>query len=312
MYWIYIKGFVCSQNIFSYNPKGMAYLGFYQQNHLVRMPDTNWVFLFLDFIDIPTKYPHAKTCYLMSPEPREPADQIRVEGRSPRPKDAATLILIDRSSAVPLILAGRRKMSLKFLPGLYVFPGGKLDRHDRYMPHLGDLSTTTLAKLTLRTPRPTPQRLRALALAAIRETYEEAGVLLGQRQAPPLHRAAWQASASWQDFATHQVTPDLSTLHYIARAITPPNRPRRYDTRFFIADRRSIAVELPEHLRPDTDLEDVEWLSLKDLRAKPLPFITTQILNEIEPHLKTTDWGSEPMSTPFYYQKQKIYCCDYI
>ncbi len=65
MYWIYIKGFVCSQNIFSHNPSGMAYLGAYQQNHLVRMPDTHCV----DFIDIPTKYPHAKTCYLMRPEP---------------------------------------------------------------------------------------------------------------------------------------------------------------------------------------------------------------------------------------------------
>ncbi len=66
MYRIYIKGFVCSQNIFSHNPSGMAYLGSYQQNHLVRMPDMTYV----DFIDIPTKYPHAKTCYLMSPEPR--------------------------------------------------------------------------------------------------------------------------------------------------------------------------------------------------------------------------------------------------
>jgi len=72
MYWIYIKGFVCCQNIFSYNPSGMAYLGAYQQNHLVRMPDTDGV----DFVDIPTKYPHAKTCHLMSPEPK-PKQKLR-------------------------------------------------------------------------------------------------------------------------------------------------------------------------------------------------------------------------------------------
>ncbi len=61
MYWIYIKGFVCCQNIFSHNPSGMAYLGAYQQNHLVRMPDTN----FVDFTDIPTKYPRAKCVNLL-------------------------------------------------------------------------------------------------------------------------------------------------------------------------------------------------------------------------------------------------------
>ncbi len=66
MYWIYIKGFVCCQNIFSHNPSGMAYLGFYQQNHLVRISNTPYV----DFIDIPTKYPHAKTCHLMRSEPK--------------------------------------------------------------------------------------------------------------------------------------------------------------------------------------------------------------------------------------------------
>ena len=51
-----------------------------------------------------------------------------------RPKDAATLILVDRSGPAPKVLLGKRHARHKFMPGRYVFPGGRVDPDDRLMP----------------------------------------------------------------------------------------------------------------------------------------------------------------------------------
>lgn len=75
----------------------------------------------------------------------------------------------------------------------------------------------------------TEARARALALAAIRETFEEAGLLVGRRVAfVPRTRAR-----GWAAFLAHGVVPALDALEYVARVITPPGNPRRFDTRFF-------------------------------------------------------------------------------
>lgn len=222
-----------------------------------------------------------------------------------RPKDAATLVLVDRSSGKPKLLMGRRKASLKFMPGLYVFPGGRVDKDDARMPHLGDFAEADLAKMFARTSRMTERRLRAMALAAIRETYEEAGVLLGQRLAP-----ARVPNAHWEPFSEHGVTPDLSALMFVCRAITPPRRPRRFDTRFFLAEAQAVAVTLPPDRRPDTDLEATEWLSIEEARERPLPFITATILKDIEARLSQSDWATRSHPVPFYFSKGETHLRD--
>ena len=98
------------------------------------------------------------------------------------PRDAATLILVDRRTTTPKILMGRRSQAHAFLPGKYVFPGGRLDAGDARMAAATELPPETLARLCIRTPSPT--RARALALAAIRETFEETGFILGQAATP--------------------------------------------------------------------------------------------------------------------------------
>src|SRR5947209_10618674 len=90
-----------------------------------------------------------------------------------RPKDAATLILIDRSGRVPKVLLGKRHTRHKFMPGKFVFPGGRVDPADRRMPIARPLDVNAEANLMKRLARPSPARARALALAAIRETFEE-------------------------------------------------------------------------------------------------------------------------------------------
>lgn len=229
------------------------------------------------------------------------ADKTEAENRNAylRPRDAATLVVVDARPGKPVsILMGRRKASLRFMPGLYVFPGGRVDKSDGRMSHHGAFPSLTIEKLGHNGPKASLSRLRAVGLCAIRETYEEAGLLLGQK-APPSR----VPGDDWQAFARHEVTPDLDQLVFFCRAITPPGRPRRFDTRFFLAERAAVAVELPADERPDTDLEAVEWLTLAEARDKQLPFITRLILEVIEQRLALPDWRDPALPVSYFFNR---------
>src|SRR5687767_15056322 len=101
------------------------------------------------------------------------------------PRDAATLILLDRSGPSPKVLMGRRHHGHVFMPGKFVFPGGRVDPLDRQMAVGAPLDPRAEAKLMRHLQRPTPAKARGLALAAIRETFEETGLFLGQKRAEP-------------------------------------------------------------------------------------------------------------------------------
>lgn len=229
------------------------------------------------------------------------ADKTEAESRNPylRPRDASTLILVDRRRGQDaLILMGRRKASLRFMPGLYVFPGGRVDRADGRMAHRGGFTATTIEKLSANGPKVSTARLKALGLCAVRETYEEAGLLLGMRQPPER-----VPNEDWAAFNKHKVTPDLDALVFFCRAITPPGRPRRFDTRFFLAEREAVAVTLPDDERLDTDLEAVEWLSLTQARELPLPFITRLILGDVEERLQAPNWRDPTLPVTYYFNR---------
>ena len=122
----------------------------------------------------------------------------RVERNQTHPnqrwRDAATLILLDRSDKVPKVLLGRRHAGHKFLPGRFVFPGGRVERSDGRMPVATPLHAAVEARLLKRVHRPSPAKARAFALAAIRETFEETGLLIGRRQEELLAHALELAS----------------------------------------------------------------------------------------------------------------------
>src|SRR5438046_9571942 len=88
-----------------------------------------------------------------------------------RPKDAATLIIIDRSGPVPKVLLGKRHAGHKFMPGKFVFPGGRVDPFDRRMPIARPLDSVSEVQLMKRAQRPSAAKARAFALAAIRGTF---------------------------------------------------------------------------------------------------------------------------------------------
>lgn len=208
-----------------------------------------------------------------------------------RPRDAATLILIDRSGGAYRVLMGRRHARHAFMPGKFVFPGGRTDPADGRVVAADELHALEVEKLTTQS-RATSRRARAIALSAIRETFEEVGLLIGRKgsfSAP---------AADWKGFAEHGVQPSLAGLRLIARAITPPGSVRRFDTRFFAGWRDGVAVELPK--AATNELEEVIWLPLGEAQKADVPLITRTVLEVLEARL-AADPGLQPGATvPFF------------
>jgi 8-oxo-dGTP pyrophosphatase MutT (NUDIX family) len=229
---------------------------------------------------------------------RDAAEQLtRSEppGRFPtlRPKDAATIILIDRSGAEPKVLMGRRHDAHKFMPGKFVFPGGRVDVQDRYVPVAGRLDPNVESRLMQHLRRPSRIRARVLAVAAIREAFEETGLLLGTKVA-----SAPKFPDGWHAFTEAGVQPSLDELHFIARAITPPGRPRRFDTRFFAADARAIAHRIEGIIGPDAELVELTWVPIAAARKLDLPSITHIVLGDLETRI-AGGFGHE-LPVPYY------------
>lgn len=218
------------------------------------------------------------------------------------PADAASLIIIQQQQDGPRLLMGRRHMKHKFMPGMFVFPGGRLDATDSDVPYLGDLHPDILAKLRIDTPDGTDEaRLRGLVTCAIRETYEEAGLFLGARgQDERLQGKDWQA------FMDRAILPDLSPFVFLARAVTPPGRTRRFDTRFFAVDASHIIDRMPEGIGPSGELEDLHWVSIPDAHNLELPRITLEILAELEQRLAIDPDLKPSGPVPYFYMTGDI------
>ena len=225
------------------------------------------------------------------------AERVRTT-QNIRPKDAATMLILDGSGAKPRVLMGKRHAGHKFMPGKYVFPGGRIEPGDRKMVATGAVPQACEDRLAKRTLRPSPGKARALALAAIRETFEETGLLFGSNEFGTPDSAP---EGSWSDFAGHGVYPDLSAVTYVARAITPPRRPKRFDTRFFAIDAAALAARIEGVVGPDSELTDLVWVDFEQARALDLPTITHVILQEVDARMKA---GFAPyLPVPFYWEK---------
>jgi 8-oxo-dGTP pyrophosphatase MutT (NUDIX family) len=174
--------------------------------------------------------------------------------RAVKPRHAASLIVWRQGSGEPEILMGMRHAKHKFMPSVLVFPGGRVDRGDHRVRVLSELKPETLALLAHRAP---PSLARALGVAAVRELFEETGLLLGDRQG-------------------ERLLADLAPLDYLCRAVTPTRRSMRFDARFLIAPAESVRGEIGG----SGELEGLAWYRLSDARAAKLADITAMILNE--------------------------------
>lgn len=217
------------------------------------------------------------------------ADSAKVP---PQPiKDAATLILWRRRAGKLEVLMGERHGASAFMPNRYVFPGGRLDLTDyRIRPALplNPVSTVRLARCRGTGPR----KGLALALAAIRETFEESGL----RIAAP-GQAAKPVPANWAAFCAGGIAPDPSPLLYVCRAITPPGRPRRFDARFFAAP-AELAIG---DLTPSAELDKLSWVTRADTEGLPLPGITQYVIANLEHWLALPAAADPAQRVPFHH-----------
>lgn len=213
-----------------------------------------------------------------------------------KPRDAATLVIVDRSLGEPRILLGKRREDQVFLPGKYVFPGGRVDPADRLVEAADELSPAETEKLLVEMKgRTAPWRPRAIALAAVRETFEETGIIVGQQT-----ESVSDAPPSWAAFAALGYRPSLAPLYFFARAITPPGRPRRYDTRFFLLEAQHIAATVP-HV--DGELERIDWFSFEAVRRLDLPSITRAVVEDLADLIALPLAERAAAPAPFYFSR---------
>ena len=190
--------------------------------------------------------------------------------RPVRPRDAASLVLVRRSADGHQVLLGRRASAHRFMPNVYVFPGGRLDAADALAPVHADLRPAVAAKLTRRWPA---DKARALAVAAVRETQEETGLAIGRNRDGRFHA-------------------DLDRLDYVARAITPTNSPIRFHARFFMTE----VGDDHGKARDSSELIDLRWTDLPAAFELPIADVTEFVLCEVQRRLG----GWTPPGVPLF------------
>lgn len=203
-------------------------------------------------------------------------------------RDAATVIVVRDRAHSPKVLMGQRGASAAFMPNKFVFPGGAVDRGDAAIPLASALLPLCHARLNEDTAS---EIATALAVAAIRELWEETGLILG-------HKSDWlDAPEDWQGFAQLGYRPAAEALQFVFRAVTPPKRPRRFDARFFLINAEEIASDLDDFSAACDELSQLQWIPLDQVRTFDLPFITEVVLAEIESRLHDS---APPASIPYF------------
>ncbi len=205
--------------------------------------------------------------------------------RAVRPKLASTIVLTAGSRSDPKILMGQRARRHDFMPSVFVFPGGRVDRADSYAPYVGDLTPRTERILEAAY---SPRRARALVLASIRETWEETGLMLGRRE-------NWSKNLKhegWDAFREAGFVPDLGDIEVFGRAVTPPHRHKRFDTWFFIKHLGEDTLDISDSV----ELLNVGWFSWDDIKDLKTARATDMMLAVLRQYLAQ----SKPPASIFY------------
>jgi 8-oxo-dGTP pyrophosphatase MutT (NUDIX family) len=210
-----------------------------------------------------------------------------------RLRDAATVLLVRRRATGPEVLMGMRGAEAAFMPSKYVFPGGAVDAADTLVPFATPLRAPCAARLETLAPA---GAAGALAAAAVRELWEETGLIMGAA-------GRWPGTppADWAGFAATGNLPAAAGLTFVFRAITPPGRARRFDARFFIADAAQVLGDCDDFSRACDELSHLHWVPMAKARGLDLPFITEIVLAETMALLAEDRHGiPTPRSVPFF------------
>lgn len=196
--------------------------------------------------------------------------------RAPRARIASTLVLTCGSKDNLKILMGQRSKGHDFMPSVYVFPGGRVDRADSFAPYANDLSSRTQRILEAAY---SPRKARAVVLGSVRETWEETGLMLGQ----PAESIRNINNASYDEFRKAGQLADIGDIEVFGRAITPPHRHKRFDTWFFARHMGDIP---PPAIRDSSELLGVDWFTFKQIEALKTQRATTMMLDVFKRYLE--------------------------
>lgn len=224
---------------------------------------------------------------------------VRTRDQISKPLDAACLLLYrmdecNRDKTTPnkvQVLLGRRPVNSSFMPDVFVFPGGGLEAPDGRISPATPLDDRFTARLAVANK---PNRATALALAAVRETFEETGLMIattgttGETDHP-----------SWQAFRAQNLGAHLASLSYIGRAITPASQPKRFHARFFGCNAANIEGLLDQPVRGNGELLDLDWFSLEATRALSMRSVTRFMLEQLIERLNSNnpDWIGDKIYT---------------
>ncbi len=178
---------------------------------------------------------------------------LPVRKRAVRPRHAASLIVVRQSRAGLELLMGMRGSRHRFMPNVLVFPGGRVDRDDHRAAYATPLREDTRALLERSAPG---QLATSLALAAARELEEETGFSLA---------------------ASPGAAPELDSLSYLCRAVTPPYMHMRFNARFLVTD----AARISGTLAGSGELEKLGFYALDDVLAHDLAGITRGVVQNL-------------------------------
>lgn len=179
-----------------------------------------------------------------------PDDAALIARQQPvRAKHAASLIVWRFENDEPYMLMGMRGAKHRFMPNRLVFPGGRVDRADLTMPFATSLPPATERALRKKT---NVKLAHALAAAAARELCEETGLTLGS-------------------------PPRVDALHYLARAVTPPGLPIRFNVRFLAVEQRHVSGELGG----DGELDGLRFYGMAEALTLDLALPTRRVLERL-------------------------------
>lgn len=207
-----------------------------------------------------------------------------------KPKDAASLLIHRQSDGGHEVLMGRRPVKSRFMPNVFVFPGGAVDPCDARVKPATSLMSDFAKYMAVAGSK---ARAQTMAVAAVRETFEETGVLIGQPGNPGTVK-----DATWQTLASQNMSADLSALQYFARATTPADQPIRFHARFFVCNWTSVANHEQAELKQNDELLDLQWVPINNPESLPLRTITRFMLDELSTWLTEPDaWQGYPHFT---------------
>ncbi len=191
---------------------------------------------------------------------------------------------------------GRRPSKSRFMPDVYVFPGGGVELADSRVRSATELNTKFAQEMAVSASQ---ARAKTIAAAAIRETFEETGLMISSEG-----YLGNVSDPSWLAFKKLNEAPDLGLLRYLGRAITPAGQPIRFHARFFAVKFEDLNSQSSQEINGNGELLDLQWVPfstsaeeiLSDLALRK---VTRYMLSQLCELVlsKDADWMGKTMFT---------------